>query len=43
MATPWKAERRINRHNFPVTLKYTDDINAQEREGVYDLDKLKIT
>jgi hypothetical protein len=39
--TPWKAEKRINRHNFPVILKHEGEIEAQKRDGVYDLDKLK--
>jgi hypothetical protein len=39
--TPWKAEKRINRHNFPVILKHEVEIEAQKRDGVYSLDKLK--
>lgn len=35
--SPWIADRRINRHNFPVSLKYTNEISLQNRDGVYDL------
>ena len=38
--TPWKAEKRIDRHNFPVILKHKGEIEAQKRDGIYDLDKL---
>ena len=33
--------RRIERHNFPVKLKWDGEIENQEKYGVYDLDKLK--
>ena len=32
---------RIDRHNFPVQLEYQGEIEAQQRDGVYDKDKLK--
>ena len=39
--TPWKAEKRIDRHNFPVILKHEGEIEAQKRDEIYSLDKLK--
>jgi len=33
--------RRIERHNFPVQLKWDGEIENQQKYGVYDLDKLK--
>ena len=40
-STPWKAEKRIDRHNFPTTNLNSILKDAQKRDGVYDLDKLK--
>jgi len=39
--SPWKASRRIDRHNFPVELKHPNEIEAQLRDGIYDVDLLK--
>ncbi len=39
--TPWLAERRIDRHNFPCNLLYQNEIEAQKKYGFYDLEKLK--
>ena len=39
--TPWKADRRVERHNFPVNLKELKEIEAQKRDGIYCPDKLK--
>ena len=39
--SPWMANRRIDRHNFPVELKWDGEIKNQKKYGVYDLDKLK--
>jgi hypothetical protein len=39
--SPWKADRRIDRHNFPVKLEYQNEIEAQLRDGVYQIDLLK--
>jgi hypothetical protein len=40
--TPWKAEKRIDRHNFPVILKHCGEIELQKKDGFYNLDKLKL-
>lgn len=32
---------RIDRHNFPVQLEYQGEIEAQQRDGVYNPEKLK--
>jgi hypothetical protein len=39
-SSPWKAEKRIDRHNFPVNLKIENEINAQLRDGIYDFELL---
>ena len=39
--TPWKAEKRIDRHNFPIESEYQGEREAQQRDGVYNIDKLK--
>jgi len=39
--SPWKTPHRINRHHFPVNLFYNNEIEAQQRDGVYDIEKLK--
>ena len=33
--SPWIADRRINRHNFPTNLTNENEIFLQEKEGVY--------
>lgn len=40
-SSPWKANRRIDRHNFPVQLEYQNEIDAQLRDGVYQTDLLE--
>ena len=40
-SSPWKAEKRINRHNFPVILNNNLEITAQLNDGVFDWEKLK--
>jgi hypothetical protein len=39
--SPWRAEKRIDRHNFPVELKIENEINAQIKDGLYDLELLR--
>jgi hypothetical protein len=39
--SPWKADRRIDRHNFPVQLEHESEINAQIIDGIYDKQLLK--
>jgi len=39
--SPWKADRRIDRHNFPVQLEHESEINAQIRDGIYNKQLLK--
>ena len=39
--TPWKSEKRIDRHHFPVELEHQGEREAQQRDGFYDLNKLK--
>ena len=37
----WRAHKRINRHNFPVKLKYQNEIDSQKRDGLYNLNLLR--
>lgn len=39
--SPWIADRRIERHNFPIELKWDGEIENQKRFGVYDIEKLR--
>ncbi len=39
--SPWLADKRIERHNFPVTLEAEGEIEYQEKYGIYDIKKLK--
>ena len=39
--TPWKAEKRIDRHNFPTTNLNSILMDSQKRDGIYDINKLK--
>jgi len=39
--TPWIADNRIERHNFPVELEWEGERQNQEKFGVYDINKLK--
>jgi FkbM family methyltransferase len=38
--TPWMASRRIDRHNFPVKLQWQNEIDMQNKYGIYDKQKL---
>jgi len=39
--TPWIANNRIERHNFPVELEWEGERQNQEKFGIYDTIKLK--
>ena len=39
--SPWIADRRIDRGNFPVQLEWEGEIEFQNKYGVYDEQKLK--
>jgi len=39
--TEFLTPRRIERHNFPVELKWDGEIENQKKYGVYDIEKLK--
>lgn len=39
--SPWIANRRIDRGNFPVQLEWDGEIEFQKKYGVYDEQKLK--
>jgi len=39
--SPWKANRRIDRHNFPVNLEFQNEIDAQIKDGIYNVDLLE--
>jgi hypothetical protein len=39
--SPWIADNRIERHNFPVELEWESERNAQAIHGFYDEEKLK--
>ena len=39
--TPWIANNRIERHNFPVELEWEGERQNQEKFGIYDVIKLK--
>lgn len=39
--TPWIAERRIDRHNFPIKVENDDYTKMQKKYGIYDIEKLK--
>ena len=41
ISSPWMVDRRIERHNFPVELKFSGEIEAQRRYGTYDEKKLE--
>jgi len=39
--SPWIADRRIDRGNFPVQLEFEGEIEFQNKYGVYDEQKLR--
>lgn len=39
--SPWLANKRINRHNFPVDLPYSNEVEMQKKDGIYDIEKLR--
>ena len=39
--SPWIADKRIDRHNFPVELEYENEREYQRKYGVYDETKLR--
>lgn len=39
--SPWIANRRIDRHNFPVELEWEGEKENQKKFGIYDEEKLK--
>ena len=39
--SPWIADRRIDRGNFPVQLEWEGEIEFQNKYGVYDEQKLR--
>lgn len=39
--SPWIANRRIERGNFPVELEWEGEIEFQKKHGVYDIQKLE--
>jgi hypothetical protein len=39
--SPWIADRRIERHNFPVNLEWEAERQNQKKFGVYDEEKLR--
>lgn len=39
--SPWKCSGRVERHRFPVQLKFNNEINSQKNEGIYDFKNLK--
>jgi len=39
--SPWIADRRIERHNFPVELEWEGERENQKKFGIYDEEKLK--
>lgn len=36
--SPWKCDKRLERHRFPVQLTFINEIEAQIREGVYNIE-----
>lgn len=38
--SPWIADKRINRHNFPVQLEWENEVKLQNEHGFYDKQKL---
>ncbi len=38
--SPWIADKRIERHNFPIQLEWENEIENQKKFGVYDELKL---
>jgi hypothetical protein len=39
--SPWIADKRIDRHNFPVELEFEGEKENQKKFGVYDEEKLR--
>ena len=35
--SPWRCEKRLERHKFPVKLNWESEIQAQKEEGVYNI------
>ena len=39
--SPWIADKRIDRHRFPVNLEWQGEIEAQQKDGIYNFNNLK--
>lgn len=38
--SPWKCDKRLERHRFPVKLKWESEISAQMEDGIYNIDDI---
>ena len=39
-SSPWKCDKRLERHRFPVQLNWESEIKSQKEDGVYNIDDI---